>query len=248
VTGEFDHPDGASWPGPPPGGGSSAHAAAEHARFEFDDAAYLLGALDDEQRQAYERHLGHCPICRNQLAELGELPAMLGRADVSAWEPELPPDTLLPRLLRQVSADRRRRAWRTGALGVAAACLVAALSIGGVIGWQHQHRPQTLVMQSVGPNTAGVSATVQLTGSGSDTRVKLVCGYHASSGSYPIGGHPSYRMVIFNRKGQQVDLSSWSPQPDEDVQLARTSPWPRQNISRIEVADDHGQTVLLVNL
>ena len=33
--------------------------ATEHARFEFDDAAYLLGALDAGQRQAFERHLEH---------------------------------------------------------------------------------------------------------------------------------------------------------------------------------------------
>jgi Putative zinc-finger len=239
VTGTFEQPEGS---------GPISAAAAEHARFEFDDAAYLLGALDEEQRQAYERHLRHCPICRDQLSELDELPVMLGRADLSAWEPEPPPDTLLPKLLRQVSADRRRRAWRTGALGVAAACLVAALAIGGVFGWQREHRPQTLVMQSVGPNGAGVYATVQLTGSGSDTRVKLVCGYHATTGSYPTGGTPSYRMVIFNRKGQQVELGSWTPQPDEDVQLARTSPWPRQYISRIEVSDDHGETVLQLSL
>lgn len=228
--------------------GPSSAAAAEHARFEFDDVAYLLGALDDEQRQAFEEHQRRCSICRNQLADFGELPAMLQRADVSAWEPEAPPDTLLPRLLRQVSASRRRQAWRAGVLGLAAACLVAALAIGGVLGWQHERRPQTLVMQSVGPNAAGVYATVQLTGSSSGPRVNLDCEYHATGGSYPIGDIPSYRMVIFNRKGQQVDLGSWTPQPGEDVQLTRTSPWPRQSISRIEVADDHGQTVLVLSL
>ena len=239
-----------SVPGPyeQPNPASDTAAAAEHAQFEFDDAPYLLGALDDEQRQGYEQHLRRCPTCRNQLAEFAELPAILHRADVSAWEPESPPDTLLPRLLRQVSADRRRRAWRTGALGLAAACLVAALAIVGVLGWQREQRPQTLVMQSVGPNAGGVHATVQLISSGSVTRVKLDCGYTAAGTGYPAGDTPSYRMVIINRKGQQVDLGSWTPQPNEDVQIARSSPWPRQNISRIEVADDHGQTVLLLSL
>jgi predicted anti-sigma-YlaC factor YlaD len=221
--------------------------AAEHARFEFDDAAYLLGALDDEQRAAFSEHLARCPVCRERVARFGDLPAVLARADVSAWEPEPPPDTLLPRLLREAAADRRRRAWRLGVLAAAAACLVALLATFGVLGWQHAHQPQTLAMQPVGRDAEGVYATIQLLGSGSDTRVKLACGYH-SGGSYQHGWTPSYRMVIFNRRGDKVDLGSWTPQPDEDVQITRASPWPRQNISRIEVADDQGRTVLRLRL
>ena len=229
-------------------GGAELTQAAEHARFEFDDAAYLLGALAAEQREAFERHLRSCPICRDRIAEFGELPRVLARADVSAWEPEPPPDTLLPRLLRQVAASRRRRARRVGALAVAAACLLALLATGGVLGWQHAHQPQTLVMQPVGPNAEGVHATVRLTGSSSGPRVTLDCGYPGGHDSYPAGGRTSYRMVIFNRRGERVDLGSWTPQPDEDVQITRTSPWPRQNIARIEVSDDRGRTVLQLRL
>lgn len=221
---------------------------AEHARFEFDDAAYLLGALDAERRQAFERHLTRCPICSDRIAEFAALPQVLSRADFSAWFPEPPPDTLLPRLLRQVTVSRRRRAWRIGSLVAAAACLLALLATAGVLGWQHTQRPQTLVMQPVGPNAAGVHATVQLTGSGSGTRVKLVCGYSDGSGHYPPRPYTTYRMVIFNRGGEMVDLGSWAPQPDEDVQITRTSPWPRQSISRIEVSDGQGRPVLRLRL
>ncbi len=228
--------------------GMEAELAAEHARFEFDDAAYLLGALDAERRTDFERHLARCSICRGRIAEFGSLPQVLSRADFSAWVPEPPPDTLLPRLLRQVSASRRRRAWRIGSLAATAACLLALLVTGGVLGWQHTHRPQTLVMQPVGPDSAGVRATVQLTGSGSDTRVRLVCGYSDGSGHYPRRTYTTYRMMIFNRAGEMVDLGSWAPQPDEDVQITRTSPWPRQSISRIEVADGQGRTVLRLRL
>ncbi len=226
----------------------SEDLAAEHARFEFDDAAYLLGALDAERRADFERHLTRCPTCRDQLAEFGDLPQVLARADFSAWFPEPPPATLLPRLLRQVTASRRRRAWRIGSLAAAAACLLVLLATAGVLGWQHTHRPQTLVMQPVGSASAGVRATVQVTGSGSDTRVKLVCGYTDGSGHYPRRSYITYRMVIFNHGGDSVELGSWAPQPDEDVQITRTSPWPRQSIGRIEVSDDRGRTVLLLRL
>jgi hypothetical protein len=222
--------------------------ADEHARFEFDDAAYLLGALDAAEAEAFERHLRGCPICHDRIAEFGQLPELLHRADVSAWDPEPPPDTLLPRLLREVADSRRHRTRQARLLGVAAACLLALLTAGGVLGWQQAHRPTTLSMQAVGPDASGVHATVQLVRSGSETRVKLDCGYHSSGGSYPAASRPSYRMVIFNRRGEMVDLGSWTPQPDEDVQITRTSPWSRQNISRIEVADDQGRTVLRLRL
>lgn len=230
------------------GGADERERAAEHARFEFDDAAYLLNALDPEQRQAFEGHLMRCPACRDRVAEFGDLPRVLARADVSAWVPESPPDTLLPRLLRQVTASRRRRAWRIGSLAVAAACLLALLATGGVLGWQNAHRPQTLAMQPVGSNAAGVHATVQLIESDSSTRVKLACGYSGGSGGYPRRADTSYRMMIFNQRGERVDLGNWTPQPDEDVQITRTSPWPRSSISRIEVFDDRGEPVLRLRL
>ncbi len=237
-------PDGT---GREPGAGTETGLAAEHARLQYDDAAYLLDALDADQRQAFERHLMRCPTCQDSVADLSELPAALGRADIPAWEPEPPPDTLLPRLLREVAAGRRRRAWQAAALGLAAACVVAVLCAGVILGWQQAHRPQTLAMQSVGPNAGSVHATVQLIDSDSGTRVKLDCGYRAGTGQYQTGT-PSYRMIIFNRRGQQADLGRWTPLPGEDVQIARTSPWQRQNISRIEIADDQGQTVLRLSL
>ena len=37
--------------------------------FRYHDGAYLLGALDDEDRQAFEAHLETCPDCRVRVAE-----------------------------------------------------------------------------------------------------------------------------------------------------------------------------------
>jgi anti-sigma factor RsiW len=39
--------------------------------------AYLLGALDPEERRALEVHLGDCPHCRAELLELAPLPGLL---------------------------------------------------------------------------------------------------------------------------------------------------------------------------
>ncbi|MGO8962044.1 MAG: anti-sigma factor family protein [Streptosporangiaceae bacterium] len=97
---------------------------------------YVVGAIDPAERAVVDEHLGQCPSCRDELAGLAGLPAMLSRvpaADVERLSlaptglPEMtePPAELLNSLLRRVSATRRTRMWR-GALAVAAAVVIAA--------------------------------------------------------------------------------------------------------------------------
>jgi anti-sigma factor RsiW len=43
--------------------------------------AYVLGALVPAERDAFEKHLATCAICREEVAELAVLPGLLGRID-----------------------------------------------------------------------------------------------------------------------------------------------------------------------
>jgi anti-sigma-K factor RskA len=97
---------------------------------------YVVGAIDPAERALVDEHLGVCPQCRDELAGLAGLPAMLSRvpaADVErmSFEPSglpdmtEPPAELLNSLLRRVAAKRRTRLWR-GAVAVAAAAAIAA--------------------------------------------------------------------------------------------------------------------------
>ncbi|MBB5074685.1 zf-HC2 domain-containing protein [Nonomuraea sp. NPDC050547] len=40
-------------------------------------AAYVLGVLDEEEHEAFERHLDACQDCQVQLRELSEVPELL---------------------------------------------------------------------------------------------------------------------------------------------------------------------------
>jgi anti-sigma-K factor RskA len=97
---------------------------------------YVVGAIDPAERALVDEHLGECAQCRDELAGLAGLPAMLSRvpaADVErlSFEPSgLPEMTepsaeLLNSLLRKVTAKRRTRLWR-GAVAVAASAAIAA--------------------------------------------------------------------------------------------------------------------------
>lgn len=43
--------------------------------------AYVLGALVPAERDAFEKHLAQCAICREEVADLAVLPGLLGRID-----------------------------------------------------------------------------------------------------------------------------------------------------------------------
>jgi Putative zinc-finger len=104
---------------------------------------YVVGAIDPAERSLVDEHLPECPACRDELAGLAGLPAMLGRIPVQDAErivaggvplpdaEELPPD-MLNSLLKKVWLRRRARTWRVAA-AVAAAAVIAAGSAAAAV-------------------------------------------------------------------------------------------------------------------
>jgi anti-sigma-K factor RskA len=99
---------------------------------------YVVGAIDPAERSLVDEHLGQCQACRDELAGLAGLPAMLTRvpaADIarlgspviSLPERAEPSPDLLNSLLRRVAVRRRTRMWR----GVTAAAAAAVIAVGG---------------------------------------------------------------------------------------------------------------------
>src|SRR5437870_12166280 len=98
-------------------------------------AAYALDALDEGDRERFERHLDGCSDCTEQLALLREpVTALAYAADGPA-----PPAALRERILDGARAEPRapviplrRRSWAlpaVGAVAAAAACLAIGLGI-----------------------------------------------------------------------------------------------------------------------
>jgi len=226
--------------------------AAEHDRFAFDDAAYLLGALSAEDRLAYETHLRECPLCQSSVDELSELPRLLEQADLPAWTSEQPPETLLPRLLRQVQREGRKRLIRASAIGLSAACLVTLLVFLGTSVWHKEHKAQVVAMHSVASGEQTVWANVMLSESDEGTTIKLTCGYH-TVGAYDPPTSPDklpwYHMVVINRSGEATTLGSWpAPQPGENVVVGKTTHWSKSDIATVEVTTATGKPLLRVDL
>jgi Putative zinc-finger len=99
---------------------------------------YVLGAIEPADRAQVDEHLATCAECREELASLAGLPALLRRVPTAEAERlavadqadsatgETPPDHLLPSLLARTTQARRVRRWRE----LAAAAAVAVLALG----------------------------------------------------------------------------------------------------------------------
>jgi Putative zinc-finger len=111
---------------------------------------YVLGAIDPAERAMVDSHLAGCRDCRDELAGLAGIPALLSRvgaeeafalaesdgppAGLAAAGQTVaePPRELLATVIDLTSARRRRRRLRDASLGVAAALIIAAGVFGGL--------------------------------------------------------------------------------------------------------------------
>ena len=114
---------------------------------------YVLGAIDPAERSMVDAHLSTCPECREELAGLAGLPALLRRIPVGEAQqladddldelpdaglpgPEVPSDEMLHSLLARTTQVRQARRWRGLA---AAAAVVLVAGVGGAAGWSAVH-------------------------------------------------------------------------------------------------------------
>src|ERR1700751_1144465 len=50
-------------------------------RYAMWDAAYVLGSLSASDRREFESHMATCPACREAVADLSGVPALLSQLD-----------------------------------------------------------------------------------------------------------------------------------------------------------------------
>ncbi|MFI1396241.1 anti-sigma factor domain-containing protein [Streptomyces sp. NPDC020681] len=105
--------------------------------------AYVLHALEENERRAFEQHLADCEACRQEVDELNATAARLGRAVAIGA-----PAELKDQVMRRVAATGQERPLpvrdRFGPPArwlprlALAACLAAAVAFGGIAIWQHE--------------------------------------------------------------------------------------------------------------
>lgn len=211
--------------------------------FRFDDGPYVLGALDEAERAAFEAHLATCSDCRERVVEVRAATGLLSRITLADVEEPVPePDTLLPGLLRRVRRERIRRRWVTGSLGAVAAVGVVALA---VLLWptssasDHGTAPQAFTRVRPVP----VSATARVVGHGWGTEIDLKCWYAANVEQY----HP-YSLVVVDDQGQRHAAGDWLLAPGRSTTFVGGTAVSPADIAQLQITTEDGTVLLRLDL
>jgi|HubBroStandDraft_1064217.scaffolds.fasta_scaffold157377_2 hypothetical protein len=140
---------------------------------------YVVGAIEPQERSALDAHLNQCYACREELAGLAVLPALLRRIPPAEAEqiaghagsgelddpaPDPAPEVLAG-LLAEVSARRRTRRLRV--VLAAAAAIIVAIGGGSAVATSldHQSRGTTSAFEMASAHRGNLEVTVRYDGS-----------------------------------------------------------------------------------
>jgi anti-sigma factor RsiW len=223
-------------------------------RYAMWDAAYVLGSLSSADRREFEAHMADCPSCREAVAQLSGMPALLSRldrnevaaineSDNTSGAQEMSAE-LLPSLLATLRWRRRRTRLVTW---TAAAAAAAVLTIGvfvGVAGYSTTSLPpQTTAsaqpMAQVG--TTLLASTVSLSSQqwGTHIALKFVC-------TAPVyAHHDTVALVVVGRDGSQTRLATWVAIPGHSATPTASISTPVDQIAAVKVVlADNGAVML----
>jgi len=241
----------------PPGGNEVFGTMDDGHHYAMWDAAYILGSLSAAERREFESHMASCPDCRQAVAELSGMPALLSqldRADVAAIDaagltpgsesvtPEISPE-LLPMLLGTVRFRRRRARVATWVASSAAAMV---LGIGVFVGVQghsstapSQATASSQQMTQVGTHL--LASSVAMTSQHWGTFIDLKCVCLAPLNAH----HDTLAMVVVGRDGSQTRLATWVAVPGHTATPAGSISTPVDQIAAVQIVSaDSGQVLL----
>jgi anti-sigma factor RsiW len=248
----------------PPGGATPR--TMDHSEARISLGVYVLGAIDPAERALVEAHLATCRQCRDELAGLAGLPALLARVSTEEAialaavddgpfpaaldeEPE-PPRELLATVLDLTAARRRRRRWRDASLGVAAALIIAAGVFGGLRLGSSPAQPTNVAQQQsglyVGPPSGSMTTKTGTSGNMVATVAYTQMGWgtqlDTKVNGIPVG--TNCRLYAIDSKGNHFLVGNWvTDNLEGKVWYPGSTAVLAKDISSFQVTVGNGQTI-----
>jgi hypothetical protein len=187
---------------------------------------YVLGAIDPAERALVDAHLLTCRDCRDELAGLAGLPALLARVNpdeisritsedtVRTATDDRPPGELIGTVLDLAAARRRRTRWRFAA----AAAAVVAIA-GGLFGGLSSITTTQSVAIPVSPGGTHwetVEATSAVTGASASVAYSHEMwgdAFEVLVDHIPVG--TTCQLWVVHPNGARTQVAAWTTASDE---------------------------------
>jgi anti-sigma factor RsiW len=228
--------------------------ACQHVRLDL--GVYMLGAINPAERAEVDAHLAVCPGCREEVAGLAGLPALLGRVPATeaariaefdhnerlAPGQDVPqagdaPDVLTPLFTRM--AQRRVSRWRN--LAAAAALVIAAggAAAGAVSMTSSPASPATAGRwENAAAASTGTQASADIRYAGMPSGIKLDVRVHG------IRPGTTCQFWVLGGNGQRWPAGSWTvPRGWQSPWYQATSAAPLSRVHAFQITS--GRTVLV---
>ena len=216
---------------------------------------YVLGAIDPAERALVDAHLLTCRECRDELAGLAGLPALLARvnpdeisritsedtvrAGTQVGTDDRPPGELIGTVLDLAAARRRRTRWRFAA----AAAAVVAIA-GGLFGGLSSITTTQTVAIPVSPGGTHwetVEATSAVTGASASVAYSHEMwgdAFEVLVDKIPVG--TTCQLWVVHPDGTRTQVAAWTTASDEGkVWYSGSMPSTAQPISKFQITAGH---------
>jgi predicted anti-sigma-YlaC factor YlaD len=192
--------------------------------------------LDADVRE----HLAGCAGCRDEVAQLGELPPLLDdAAEAFAASDTVAPSGLLDRMLAAAAdrrAARRRRTLRATVLAAAAAVVVLILVPGGAYVWS-QHNAVPGFHGSATSSASGVTAQLDLRPADVGTSLSMsISGVHPGT---------ECTLVVHTKDGGSQTAATWAASYTGTAHVSGTVAAAVPTVSSVDVVDQATGAVLV---
>ena len=212
---------------------------------------YVLGAIDPAERALVDAHLLTCRDCRDELAGLAGLPALLARVNpdeisriraddtVRTVTDDRPPGELIGTVLDLAAARRRRTRWRFAA----AAAAVVAIA-GGLFGGLSSISTAKTVVVPVSAGT-GKWETVQTTSRITGATASITYSHQLWGAAFEIVTEhipvsTTCQLWVVHPDGTRTQVAAWTTARDEGkVWYAGSMPSTAGAISSFQITANH---------
>ena len=212
---------------------------------------YVLGAIDPAERALVDAHLVTCRDCRDELAGLAGLPALLARVNpdevsrictddtVRTDTDDPPPEEFIGTVLDLAKARRRRTRWRFAA----AAAAVAAIA-GGLFGGLSSIGTTRTVTVPVSPGSGhwetiqAASSVTGATASIAYSRQLWGDAFEVVTEHIPVG--TTCQLWVIHPDGTRTQVAGWTTARDEGgVWYAGSMPSTAKPIDSFQITANH---------